>query len=111
MKEFASGAKSSELKPRYDLVPLEAIRYIAQRLAYGATTHGENNYKKGVVDTTFIKDRQNHAIEHLFHYVNLETTEDGDGPLEHLSAAITNLAMLAWLEQHKKDDTKKESNF
>lgn len=101
MKKFNSGARSSELKPRYDLVPLEAMTYIAKRLAYGASTHGEHNYKKGYDDPEFLNDRKNHAVEHLFHYIQGDTTPDGDGPLEHLSAAITNLAMLAYLEEKK----------
>lgn len=99
MKEFQSGAKSSELKPRYDLIPIEALDYIAARLAVGVAHHGENNYKRGVDDKTFITDRINHAIAHLQNYANRNTTEDT--PKQHLQAAITNLAMLCYLEEHQ----------
>lgn len=98
MQKFTSGAKSSELKPRYDLIPIEALEYMAQRFAVGAKNHGENNYKKGIKDKTFIRDRTNHAIAHLMNYANKNTTEDS--PIEHLQAAICNLAILCYLEKH-----------
>jgi hypothetical protein len=109
MTEFSSGAKSTEIKPRYDLVPVEAVRYIAERLGLGAEHHGENNYKKGVNDPVFIKDRTSHAIEHLMNYANGNTTGpdkygEYDTPIDHLKAAITNLAMLAWIEENRPEE-------
>lgn len=102
MHVFSSGAKSTEQKPRYDLIPIEATRAIAKRLAYGAARHGERNYEKGANDPAFIRDRQNHAFEHLQHYMAGRTTITTEGkeetPADHLEAAITNLAMLCYLE-------------
>jgi hypothetical protein len=107
MKQFESGAKSTVQKPEYRLVPLEAMQAIAKRLAYGAARHGEKNYQKGAADPAFIRDRQNHAIEHLLHYANGDTITTADGkvetPMDHLEAAICNLAMLCWLEAHRTD--------
>lgn len=62
---FASGAMSSGRKPRYDLIPTEALARIAARFEYGAIKYGENNWQKGVHDKAYILDRINHAIEHL----------------------------------------------
>ena len=105
MKEFESGAKSTVQKPDYRLIPLEAMQAIAKRFAYGAALHGERNYQKGAGDPAFIRDRQNHAIEHLLHYASGDTVITAEGkvetPQDHLEAAICNLAMLCWLEAHK----------
>jgi Trm5-related predicted tRNA methylase len=89
---FSSGAKSSEEKPRYDLIPLEAQRREAVRMAEGARSHGENNYRKGAADPAFVRDRINHAIEHLLKYADGDRTED------HLAAVRCNCGMLIWLE-------------
>lgn len=62
---FASGVMSSGKKPRYDLIPIEALMRIARRFELGALKYGENNWQKGVHDKAFILDRINHAIEHL----------------------------------------------
>lgn len=105
MEVFTSGAKSTEMKPAYRLVPIEAMQMIARRFAYGATRYGEKNYQKGATDPEFIKDRQNHALEHMMLYAAGETVTDKDGkietPMDHLEAAICNLAMLCYLEAHR----------
>ena len=91
---FTSGARSNEQKPRYDLIPIEAQRREAIRMAEGAENHGENNYRQGIGDRAFILDRINHAIEHLLKYA------DGDRTDDHLAAARCNCGMLIWLEEH-----------
>lgn len=91
---FQSGAKSSEIKPRYDLIPVEALRREAMRMAEGAHAHGENNYRKGGTDPAFIVDRINHLIEHAMKYAAGDRTED------HLAAVRANTAMLIWLEEN-----------
>jgi hypothetical protein len=110
MHAFESGAKSTEVKPRYDLVPIESITYIAERLGFGAERHGEHNWRQGVNDPVFIRDRKNHAIEHLLAYVSGQTSKPDktgkvDTPIDHLKAAITNLAMLASIEEARRNDT------
>ena len=87
-----SGARSSEEKPRYDLIPAEALRREAVRMAEGAKAHGENNYRLGKGDPTFIRERQNHLIEHALLYAA------GDRSTDHLAAVRCNAAMLMWLE-------------
>ena len=92
MATFTSGAKSSEEKPRYDLIPVEALKREAIRMAEGARAHGENNYRVGARDKRFIVDRINHAIEHLLKYANGDRSED------HLAAVRCNAGMLIWLD-------------
>ena len=89
---FDSGAKSSEQKPRYDLIPACALTREAQRMAEGAAEHGENNYRKGKDDPKFIQDRINHMIEHALLYAS------GDRSTDHLAGVRCNAAMLMWIE-------------
>jgi hypothetical protein len=101
--EFASGAKSTVSKPRYDLVPIEGIQYCAERMGLGAQSHGPRNYMKGVNDEAFILDRKNHLFEHCKHYIDGTTVTGKDGrvdtPLDHLKAVLANASMLAALEE------------
>lgn len=91
--EFSSGAKSSEMRPRYDLIPLRAQEREAIRMAEGAMVHGENNYRQGLGDDDFITDR----INHLFHHILLYSA--GDRSDDHLAAIRCNTGMLIWLEE------------
>jgi hypothetical protein len=92
MKTFTSGAKSSEESPRYDLVPLASLKRQAARMAQGAATHGEHNYRKGAADPTFIRDRINHLLGHALAYAA------GDRSDDHLGAVLANAGMLADIE-------------
>jgi hypothetical protein len=85
---FTSGASSSEQKPRYDLIPPEAMLALALRFALGARVHGDRNYEKGCHDPVFVRDRYNHMIEHALKAANGDTSED------HLAAVLCNAAML-----------------
>jgi hypothetical protein len=88
--QFTSGAKSSEVKPRYDLVPQRALECIARRFELGIKTHGERNYRKGAQDSVFLVDRINHLIEHTLQFAEHRRTSD-------LAAVLCNAAMLAEL--------------
>ena len=90
---FLSGAKSSEAKPRYDLIPHRAQEREAIRMAEGAAAHGENNYQLGKDDPAFIRDRVNHLIDHALRYAS------GDRSDDHLAAVRCNAAMLIWFEE------------
>ena len=90
---FSSGARSSEEKPRYDLIPACALEREAIRMAEGARVYGENNYQQGVNDPAFIRDRINHLIEHALKYAS------GDRTTDHLAAIRCNAGMLCWLER------------
>lgn len=93
MKQFASGAKSSEEAPRYDLIPVASLRRQAARMAEGAASHGERNYEKGAHDAVFVRDRINHLIGHVLAYAAGDTSDD------HLGAILANAGMLARLEE------------
>jgi hypothetical protein len=93
MKTYTSGAKSSEQKPRYDLLEQAALKRWAARMAKGAASHGERNYQKGARDPVFITDRINHLIEHAMKYAT------GDRSDDHLGAIMANAGMLIWIEE------------
>ena len=95
MTTFKSGAKSSEAAPRYDLIPKCALDRLADRLAFGAERHGENNYQKGANDPEYIRDRVNHLVGHALKLAAGHDDED------HLAAIMANCAMLAWFDQQK----------
>ena len=92
---FPSGAKSSEEKPRYDLIPVVALEREAIRMAEGARAHGENNYQQGATDASFIRDRINHLIAHALNYAS------GDRSDDHLAAIRCNAGMLMWIESQR----------
>lgn len=93
MAVFESGAKSTERRPRYDLIPARALEREAARMADGADTHGENNYRRGKDDPAFQKDRLNHLIHHAIQYAN------GDRSDDHLAAIRCGAGMLIWFEE------------
>lgn len=92
---FESGAKSTERKPRYDLIPTAALEREAIRMGEGAAQHGENNYRKGKDDPAFVTDRINHMIEHALKYAA------GDRSDDHLAAIRCGTGMLIWFEDQR----------
>jgi|SRR5918911_2515278 hypothetical protein len=90
MTSYENGATRSEQKPRYDLIPLVALKRLAERLTMGAGVHGEDNYKRG--GDAFWRDTVNHGLEHYLKWV------DGDRSEDHLAAVMCNIAMMMWKE-------------
>jgi hypothetical protein len=82
---FSSGATSSVIKERFDLICPTGLRRIAMRYALGAIKHGEMNWCKGIP----MKERLNHLEKHLQLY-KLHGEFDGEGK------ADDNLAAIAW---------------
>lgn len=99
MEQFSTGAKRSSKKPRYDLIPFEALEAIAERFELGGKIYGDDNWKKGGED--FYLDAKNHAQHHLLCYIH-GILEDEKSPVDHLKAAAWNLAVLLWYEAQKQ---------
>jgi hypothetical protein len=76
---FESGAIRSSKRPRFDLIPREALLGLARRLEYGAAKYGEYNWQKGAFDADFRRDTVN-------------TSEDNTG------AILANAAFLEYFE-------------
>ena len=94
MVTFENGSSRSESKPMYELVPMEAIDAIAERLGMGFKVHGRENWKGGGPE--FFAETKRHLTAHLLNYLQGDTSED------HLSAVATNAAMLIWWERTAK---------
>jgi hypothetical protein len=88
---FEDGSSRSVLKERYDLIPKVATDAIARRLALGAKTHGENNWRRGGVE--FRKASINHLMRHLLDYI-----EHGNANDNNTDAIICNAAFLCHFE-------------
>jgi hypothetical protein len=72
MHQFASGAKSSEHKLRYDLIPWHIFAdRLAKRYTDGAVKYGEFNWQKGLRERAYVLDRANHTLAHLHRAVEL----------------------------------------
>ena len=100
---FPSGAKSSVKMPDYSKCPKEAIQAITRRFdlgeAAGYTWEWNDeglrgNYERGLNDPEFVRDRFNHAVDHLLKF------KVPGGTLADLDGAICNLAMLCWFAKH-----------
>jgi hypothetical protein len=81
-EEFDTGSRrdSREGKGRYDLLPPEAIRRLAQLYERGAAKYGDRNWEKGQPVSRYLDS----LLRHVFNYLEGETTED------HLAAAAWN---------------------
>ena len=96
MIEFNNGVKRGDLKPMYQLIPLEGLRRLGITLTDGHLRYDkslyERNWKKG--DADFAAGCFDHAIEHLYNW------RDGDIDEDHLGHALANLMFLCWYEDN-----------
>lgn len=83
-----SGVKHDQGKPRYDLIPPEALRAIASQLTYGAEKYGDRNWEQGIHFGRLVRA----AFGHLTDFWAGEDNDEEGRP--HLHGAITSLAML-----------------
>lgn len=89
----SSGARSSEVKPRYDLLRTGPFEKAAARRAAIGLKHGRDNWMKG--DAVWIRERINHLRDH---FNNLLA---GDVKDEHLDAMAWNVMALCWMRDEK----------
>lgn len=105
---IVGGAKSSEIKPRYDQIPANSLRRVAIRFSEGNknydgpeadTIGGPMNWQGG--DATFFCERFNHLIEHLNHWK--EAREKGyETADDDLAAAAWGCFVLMWAEDNHR---------
>ncbi len=87
---YETGATRTDVRERYDLIPFAGLAAMAEVMAKGAETHGEDNWRKGIP----VKDCINHCLRHVYQWL------DGDRSERHLAHAACNLMMaLHFLEE------------
>lgn len=94
-----SGATSSHVPLRYDLIPRSLFDRAAERYTLGAKIHGMRGYQKGFADRDFILNRINHINEHwnmLWHpdYRRADSPESEEGI--DLESIRSNLGAILW---------------
>jgi hypothetical protein len=80
-------------KPRYDLIPVEPLRALADLYTKGALKYNENNWCEGMSWGRIYSAMQRHAIA----WLSGETHDPVDGQL-HLSSVAWCAFTLLWYE-------------
>lgn len=93
---YEGGAQSSQLDRFYELIPMEALDDLADRLTLGAKKYSSDNWKKGGKE--FVKARYRHLIRHVHHLKKSANTEGAD---DDLGASLCNSAFLSWYRRNK----------
>lgn len=99
--ESQSGVKRAKktYTDRYDLIPLWALKRIAELYGRGAVAHGENNWQKAHTQEDLDGFKRS-AMHHMFQYLNGENPEE-----DHFAAIVFNLIGM----EHVKEALRKES--
>lgn len=89
-QKWASGAQRdiSTGKPRYDLIPLKALRQWAELMERGARHYSARNWEKGIPTSRFAES----ALRHFFQYM------EGDRSERHLAGALFNIGAMIHFE-------------
>jgi hypothetical protein len=107
IKKDNTGIKYDQHKPRFDLLPYDALNEIAKVFSYGAIKYEPRNWEKGMSWSRVFASMQRH-LSAWFHGNNI----DSDSNMSHLShAACCALYLLAFeCRREGIDDRPKLSN-
>jgi hypothetical protein len=96
VERFESGAvRSTDSNDvRYDLIPPEALRRLAERFARGSKKYGDDNWKKGFPIGNILNHLQNHLEKWKL---------EGCLTDDNLGAAMWGIVALMWYEKHKPE--------
>lgn len=72
------GATSSKVAD-YAQIPHHALKRLADRLSFGEKKHGRDNWKKGLKDKSYLIDRLNHTICHIYTLIDKLERDDFEG--------------------------------
>lgn len=81
------GGKQSYIPERYDLIPPDSLRIMAQCLGFGAEKYGEWNWMSISRD-----ENLNHAIRHIYEFLRGDTNEP------HLANAMARICFALQLD-------------
>ena len=94
-----TGIKYDNEKPRWDLLPLDAVEPIVQVLTFGARKYKTNDWKNVRPTSRYVSA----AMRHLKAYQAGEMIDQESG-LPHLAHAMTNLVFLTWMNQNPMEE-------
>lgn len=94
--EFASGfvRDTNEGKPRYDLIPVDMLKRLAELYARGAVKYGDSNWKKAETEEEMNRFKES-AWRHFIQWQSGETDED------HAMAVVFNVFAYEHLQDGK----------
>ena len=97
--EFESGFQrdTGKGKPRYDLIPPELLKRLAELYARGAEKYDEDNWRKAETEEEIKRFRAS-GFRHYMSWMMGEEDED------HAAAVVFNIFSYEW---HKKNKVKK----
>lgn len=101
-KSEMPGMKFDSDRPRLDLLPFAAIEEIGKVLKFGAQKYEENNWRKDLKISRYIRA----SLSHIFAHMRGEDLDQESG-LHHLSHAACSVLMaleLFLLERQERDD-------
>lgn len=84
-----SAIKHDEDKPRFDLLPFDALAEVNAVLVRGAAEYGRDNWRRGMAWTRLA----NAVLRHVFAWLRGEDSDPGTG-LSHLAHATCSLLFL-----------------
>lgn len=96
-----SGATSSHVPLRYDLIPRALIDCTAARYTMGVAIHTERGYQKGLADRDFIINRINHTQEHWNKLFHPTSSDDKEPPFNHIGAILWGMGFILEVMHHE----------
>jgi hypothetical protein len=91
------GSKFDTDKPKYSLVPWEALEGFVDVLNFGAKKYGPEDWK-GVEPVRYRDSLMRHVVAHM----KGEILDEESG-MSHLDHAMCNLVFLKWFEMNQKE--------
>ena len=92
------GMKFDQDKLRYDLIPPEVKKWLAEVLTYGAKKYAPDNWKKIEVERYYA------AMERHMVAYQLGEEKDPESGIHHLIHMMCNAMFICWLEHHKRNN-------
>lgn len=97
-EDAKEGLRFDDGKPRYDLVPPEALESLAKVLSYGANKYAQRNWEKGMKWGRVFGS----LMRHLWKWWSpFHSDTDEETGFSHLDHALCNVAFLIAYEQRK----------
>ena len=88
-------AKTEKVSPGIDQIPFESLEALGDIFVEGEEKYGRDNWKRGVDDIPFQRERARHARRHLYLWVN------GDRSEPHLAKVMWFCVIQIWLDKQK----------